>query len=420
MNLFGSKNKNFIPVKLLVMLTAAGLLVLAPVRVMGFFGTGLDNKEMEEVTLHRPGDWEDDVVLEEGEWEPVEGDTEVKESYSREKVDVTGINHVDNWRISEGEGGTPGRVGAGGGEWNAHYEADWAWGGEILPGIDMSDTVYIPSMGTTPEDNDIGYFRVARIEDESGKQDLVNPREVDGDDVSDSGYVLGEHVDGSSDHERARTFYPGTHGSHSEDWIVDIFEKGDKWVQTVDMMALNEIGPERFFARRSSYSTYRRDHNERVNINTATWEALKGVQMAGPPVDDPDSPVHFLTDEMVEKIIDARGEEVSDELPIMHSSSTDYPELSPQALGDGDTISATQEICDLFDEEEPDGYENFNCDVFQEYTMPASEGILFVQIVGGPLDENQEVHSQKTLEAVVDRRPLLLEEPLEVIFKRVY
>jgi len=385
-------------VKTILVTVMVGLFMLASGQVpaegsFSFFGDGLDNEEMEEITLHRPG-WEDDVALEE-EWDP----SEVVENYSREKIDVTGPNVNDNWEISEREGGTPGELAAGGGDWNAHYLADWAWGGEIADGVSVGDTVYVPSFSDSFQEGDFGYFRITAIHDESGKQDLDNPREVDCEGADYDGCVLGEHLDTG----RTMRIYS---------FAEEIMERDVEWVTTMDLMHVGHIGPERIAAFRPSYSAYRKSEAERVNINTASWEALMGIQIA-----DGDPP-EFMTDDMARELIEIRSGsgDVDGDLPVDSTTDDEYPELGPEYVtNQADTFSHVTEACDVLEDEN-----DFDCNVFSQYAMTGSEGLLWVEITGGRLNTEGDVMSSTHLQALVDRRPLALGEPLEVVYKRIW
>ena len=306
------------------------------------------------------------------------------------------------WPRSQGMyGGDPGEVP---GEVDSYHRA-WGWEGTIFNGIAMGDTVYVPSLQSSVQNGDIGLFRIRKIEDESGKQDLVRPRNLACQElIGAASCTLGEHT---SDGRTMRLF------SFAQD-IID--RDTDAWFKTADLLAINNLSQNRFEARRSSYSALRpnaaTDTKTTVNINTASWEALRGIQMSGPPVGSGD--VHMVTDEMAKAIIDERGSDVSSELPI--TSGDDYPELSPEAYPGGTPFESSSEACDLIGGLDP----NFQCNVFSEYTTVTSEGRFWVEVEGVSLNSNGEPRGSAQLEALVDRNPLInADQPIKILHLRV-
>ncbi len=377
---------------------------------------GLDRQQLEQIILRRPAPFEDDIVPFDG-W----AGKAVYPGRSMVKLDPGRVgeeNTRNNWGCYRGVcaaadelAANPGEVAAVGADWNAHFGADWFWGGEIVPGVSMGDTVFIPSFGSSPEPADFGYFRVEKIHDESGKQDLNNPRTAScisdaGGWVDNDGCVLGEHTDTG---RTMRLF----------NWAEDIMTRSRPWLTTFDLLDISNIGSARARALGASYSAYRQDFSDMVNLNTASWEALRGIQMAGEPHGSGDT--QFITNQLALEIIRLRGAppEVLAQLPVSSTSDDHFPELGPlAAAGNGELFDDIIELCDQLEQSEHAG--DFDCNVFQQYAMLGSEGIVQVEVVGGRIDGQGSPLSRSTVQAVVDRRPLFDGEPLKIMFMRSF
>jgi|GEM_PF-4406417 len=383
----------------------------------GIYDELYDGDDHEVLTFHRPGLEYDDLVIpaddDDNEWDlsADEEDAIFGEGHSLQKQDITGPDVNNNWDISDDPLGDPGDV-AGAGMWSSNFHEDWAWDGEIFGGNSIGDTVYMPSLSGSPADNDVGYFRITRIEDESGKQDLRNPRPLDCDESvagDTTSCVLGSYT--QDEDKSGRTMY--------EEWAEKIYARdADEWVNTSDLYFLTKdvfdnnsepVAVQRYRALRSSYSAFRTDEPQKVNINTATWEALRGIQVTDSNSSNGDTTM--LSNDMAMDIIDERGANLSGEL-----DSDDYdlfrnhhfPELSPEASGGGKPFESITDACDLLEDNYGD---DFDCDVFSEYAMVESEGIMWIQIEGGSINGGQVRTS-----ALVDRNPLIVGDPVQILY----
>lgn len=365
-----------------------------------FFTGGLYNEEMEDITINQPGGGSRTTMSSGNDW----GTGPVQPWISQEKVSLDGGEVEENW-TSSGPFGTPGVVpGAGDSYWDP-----WGWKGEIFSGVSMSDTVYLPSGSSSPQDGDIGGFRIVKIEDEGGKQSLQAPPSLLALDTSDG----------------ARTFT----NSEADEIINGDGSKNYAWLTPGDLVHIGGEGMTALTEKRHSYSVYRDTSVAKpipININTASYESLMGIQIHSDPSSLDSKEDGFMTEDMAKRLIDQRsGQAVSSNNCVGNSSCDDhFPELSkvaypPNSSGSG--FSSTQEACDILKSMN----DNFECGTFKKYTTIESTastggGVFSVWVKGFTLDKDGKILSELFLEAVVDRRPVVQGTgPLEIIYTRM-
>lgn len=153
------------------------------------------------------------------------------------------------------------------------------------------------------------------------------------------------------------------------------------------------------------YTTMRSDTtNSRVNVNTASYEALKGIQ-----VNPEGTTPTFMTDEMAREIIETRSCESNyrfgDTLPVEnYECNNNNPYVS--------TIQACEQLNTTAH------LPSLDCDVFTKTTTVSSGGIFRAE-VRGVVVEDGAVQSESIWEVMVDRTGV--ERPsgsLEIIFLR--
>ncbi len=363
-----------------------------------FLTGGLHNEQKEHIFLRR-GTASDRRILDSGEsWLP---DAEVAPMISMEKQDLDGDNKADNWDESD-TGGTPGEVPALGKD---DFTECWGWGGEFFgdgSGVHLGDTVYLPSESTTYTDGDYGYFKIVDIQDEAGKQNLVTPPTKKALDTED---------------EPAARSLTSTQSTQ-------VMNRADsQWLTGGDMMYISDLGVKRVMnpdsGRINVYSVYREGMDSKaININTASYESLRGIQMNSDTTADPAA---FLTDDMARAIIEQRSgltgtavmENLSDILALEKTEQDQY------ASGSGASpFSAEKTACSLLE----DGSDNFECTTFKQYSKVNSDGIFRARVVGVPLTSEGKKGVQVRLEAVVDRSELVEYDTgtLKILYMRKY
>lgn len=344
-----------------------------------FLSGGLHDRTQEHLVFHRPGT-NREILAGQLAWLP---NNDVKALTSREKQSpITTENLPQNWGESALKG-TPGRVPLG-----DHHHEVWGWGGEIISGVAMGDTVYLPSGDSSAQNGDIGLFVIEKIEDESGKHDLKTPPSVGA-------------IDGGN--ATLRTFsFPVSQ------YVFDRNE--EEWITSGDMMAIDDVGKGKWIEARSLYSSYR--EGDEININTALFEALRGIQVNPAP--------EFLAQDDALAIIENRSPLTNITAPTNaeEAQQLDRDEAKSYQNTGGVPFTRATQACDVID---PANYSyGFSCSIFANHVRTSSEGVFRAVVRGATIDGNGDVIGSSLFEIIVDRRPIETGSgPMKVIYSRI-
>ncbi|MFB6344602.1 MAG: hypothetical protein ABEK50_02340, partial [bacterium] len=372
-----------------------------------FLTDGLMDSEMENIELR--GSSSNDLVLSSGSWSQ---DCALVESGCY-KSEVDASNDASHWNNRTRPDGTPGEV-----PFVEHHGEQWGWGGEMkLSGVtvELDKPICFPSLVNCNPDNlqggSLGYIEFLRIEDESGKMNIINP-------PTEAGYDtyslrLGADVAGSEPDSEARSFL-GAHHSYDPSKNIYNIDHSDSelWLSPGGLVAPEDVVYKGEDYQSNSldeyehvYTTMRSDTgNRRINLNTAPYESLHGIQINPSSSSDP----MYMTEKMVEKIIERRnckntfksGETLADE----NYDCSDYRPFY--------TVAGA---CDYL---QSDVTTPINCSTFQNYASVSSGGI-FKAVIRAVVTEDGEKQSSSTWEAYVDRRFATDPgKPMRIMFKR--
>lgn len=254
------------------------------------------------------------------------------------------------------------------------FTENWGWGGEIKSGVPMGDTVYLPSGSPAPESNDIGFFRIVEIEDESGKQNLKTP-------------VSAKALD-TNNNPAARSL--------SSNQASEVLNRSDsEWLTTQDLRYIPYVSD--VDTVKKVYSAFRTD--TKINVNTASYESLRGIKMN---TDTTTSP-NYLDNDLALDIIKRRsGYDASPPNSTSDIQTIETQEKNQYKNGNGNPFTDLDDLCNrsLFN-----NHSKFNCNVFKQYARVTSEGIFRIKVVGGGLTPSGEIGGTVPFEAYVDRDP---------------
>lgn len=263
-----------------------------------------------------------------------------------------------------------------------HFGEPWGWGGHLLPGVSYDEPVYVPSLETRPGERTIGFFRVLRLEDEGGKINLRDPP------AEPSLQV--DSLEGGGVTERS--FGP----ERAKRVLEFVREHPDQLMTLGGLLGVSGIGPASLREIRRVYSNYRtknRDH--RINVNTAPYEALRGLQVNPGGT----SPI-FMTEPMAEAVIARRSCSPIDRAPH-RISREDY---SP-GCGSSRPFRTVDELCRHLNLRRPGGVlDSVSCGVLKRHATTGSNGFLRAVVRGVTLNDAGGTVSETCLDVVVDRR----------------
>jgi hypothetical protein len=371
-----------------------------------FLTNGLNNSQLENISLE-DGSGNGDEVLSSGSWPPAVPELKI----SRFNAPLGSENIKDNWPES-GKGGTPGEVNVG----VDHFDERWGWGGEIVDGIPMTSKVFLPSLKSSYQPGDIGYFKITNIEDESGKINLLADGRNPDSAADRSKLYIG------NDLRRANI----TEGDAKA--IINFANEniaGDSWASPGDFFTADENvsnpgtllagGLDVWLKRRHVYtgslpSSY--PDTKSININTAPYEALRSIPISA-------NEEHFVTEKMAKELIEFRsGDAVSEN----SNTNITIPQENYQNNNEPTNpynYSTARSACDLstFKNEG-----DFNCDAFSKYVRTNSAGIFRVIVRGVAVDSSGDTQGSTKMEAMVDRTGLTdgSGDGMKVIYKRTY
>lgn len=298
----------------------------------------------------------------------------------------------------------------GGNSYDAFTE-NWGWGGNIMDGVSTGDTIYVPSGNNSYTDGDIGYFRIETIQDESGKHSVKNPLNS-GSDTSLARQVL----DGDTD---PNGFPLRTLGKSEAENLLnpeDLPESDTKWISAGDLALFSGINKE----YRNIGSIYREDG--KINVNTAPFEALKGIKMRDFSDTDDDnchySCDYFLTPDLIITIMESRSgaglSKPSDDADDTVAVKLHKQEKKSFINGGGSAFTSKTDVRDAIQDEAPGNIDDFQFDEFKKHIRLNSEGIFRVVVRGVSMDAENDPVNAVTLEAYVDRS----QNPMRIISLR--
>lgn len=342
------------------------------------------------------------------------------------KARVDGSQSSENWNNLSIPGGTPGEV-----EFVDHLDEEWAWGGKLFTlaadSIPLGDPICVPSMTSCPNPTstmpagDFGFFEFLRIEDESGKINVLNPPIQTGYETEPHSLKLGKgnedsagaSINSDDPSVPGRSFLGAFHTYTPAKDIADYPDSSPTlWMSPGGMMTVGGIVPgEAGYVNNTMddyehvYTTMRSDtQNRRININTAPYEALKAIQIQ-PEGSDPT----FLTEAMAKKIIETRSCESSytpgETLPLENYDCTDN---TPFFTG--------RQACQFLNSSK-DVSNTINCTIFASNATTSSGGIFRAE-VRGVVVEDSVARSEAIWEVMVDRTAANRGGKVKVIFVR--
>lgn len=265
-----------------------------------------------------------------------------------------------------------------------HFGEPWGWGGKLLPGVSYHEPVYVPSLESRPREQTIGFFRIARVEDEGGK---INLRDPPADPPLQVDSLEGG---GATD----RSFGPVRAGRV----LGFTREHPDQLLTLGGLLGVHGIGPASLREIRRVYSNYRRKNGDhRINVNTAPYESLRGLQVNPTGT----SPI-FMTEPMAEAVIARRSCSPIDRAPH-RIRREDYS----TGCGSSRPFRTVTELCRHLNLRQPGGViGQVNCEVLKRHATTNSNGFLRAVVRGVTLDDDGGTVTETCLDVVVDRRGL--------------
>ncbi len=263
-----------------------------------------------------------------------------------------------------------------------HFGESWGWGGELLPGIAYDEAVYVPSLETRPGERTLGFFRIVRLEDEGGEINLKDP-------PADPSLQV-DSLEGGGVTERS--FGP----ERAERVLGFTRDHPDQLMTLGGLLGVHGIGPGSLRGIRRVYSNYRRkDGDRRINVNTAPYESLRGLQ-----VNPGETSPTFMTEAMAEAVIARRSCSPIDRAPH-RIRLEDY---SP-GCGSSRPFRTVGELCGHLNLKQPGGViEPVSCEVLKRHATTSSNGFLRAVVRGVTLNDEGQTVSETCLDVVVDRR----------------
>lgn len=293
-----------------------------------------------------------------------------------------------------------------------HHGENWGWGGRLARGVPVNVPVYLPSFAVNARPGDYGFFLVQRIEDLSGKINLM---------------VEGSDTHPRFDTRRDRPFDTGVYrvrgagGVYYRNLSADAAgsviryaraktpTNGDTWWSPGELLTNEPDGSSGSLVAGSASTWHESTQvttglnppadGKKINLNTAPYEALRTL-----PVREDLSA--FLTQSEAENLIESRSGEdpVSrDEHPEFHVHEQDYRD------GDESPFTGASEACDVPYVTIPDC-----AGVFSRSATVRSRGLFRVVVLGVSLRSNGDTLGVVRLETMVDRRG----GTLEVLYRR--
>lgn len=294
------------------------------------------------------------------------------------------------------------------------FTDSWGWGGQLKDGISTGDTVYVPSGSSDYQDGDIGYFRIERIEDESGKHNVKDPLNAGTNEL-----LAARALDGDSDPDEAPGLRTLTQRQSENMADKSTIPTDTGWISPGDMLYVSYLGESKFEEYKQIGSVYRTDG--KINVNTAPYETLLGVQMRNfsdtdPSNCDDDPCVYFLDDEMAREIImqTRSGASLSEPSNAEEAAALYDQERTSYQNGSGDPFETRDEVVNAIQSASPEYIEDFQDTTFRSKIRVDSEGIFRVLVRGVSMDAKNDPVNAVTLEAFVDRS----QDPMEIISLR--
>lgn len=278
-----------------------------------------------------------------------------------------------------------------------HFGEPWGWGGTLLPGVASTERVYVPSLSAHPRAETVGYFELVRLEDEGGKINLWDPPAEPG---RDTASLAGGGAGG-------RSFNRKLAGR-----VLRFVRKHPDRLMTLGgLLGVRGIGPGSLPSIRRIYSNYRTStDDEPLNVNTAPYESLRGLQV------NPDGRTPAtMTRAMAEAVIARRS--CSSIARAPHRIRREN--YRPGCHSKNPFVSA-EDLCTYLNEEQPGNViHEISCGVLEQYAAVSSGGFLSAVVRGVALDENGGTVAATCLGVVVDRRARSSGSgPLEVVHRR--
>ncbi|MFB6344287.1 MAG: hypothetical protein ABEK50_00735 [bacterium] len=378
-----------------------------------FFYHGLHNIFNETITIEPPvsSEYDSKVVVRNG-W-----DTYGRVNLSRTKKTLHLANRAEHWPLSPYEG-TP--------SWGItqgvdHFGESWGWGGSVEGSVQLNERIYLPSLSNNGEGNNYGYFKFKRIEDESGKIDLLT-RGRDSSTASDTWELTSEMArkeSGDAKIYRALSTSSPNKVQRAYEYPKGNLDIDTHWLSYGEIFTNRKGGTEPFLTGTLGqfkeythvYTGYREESNRKhLNINTAPYESLLTIPIKS--YDGSNAP-NFVTHDMALEIIKQRnGGQPADK------EESDYYIIPNESYGDDSSegLQRYDPICsDL-----KDLHSNFNCSTFRQHTTFKSEGVFRAVILGVAQNDEGDTIGTTTLDAVVDRRPLQNSNPPEILYLRTH
>lgn len=258
-----------------------------------------------------------------------------------------------------------------------HFGESWGWGGTLLPGVPATERVYVPSLKTNPRTEEAGYFELVRLEDEGGKIDLRDPPADPG---RDTASLAGGGVGGRSfTRKQARR-------------VLRFVRKHPHQLMTLGgLLGVKGIGPGSLPSIRRVYSPYR---SKLLNVNTAPYEALRGLQV-NPAGHAPT----FMTRAMAEAVMARRSCS-----SVARSPHRIRPEDYRPGCSSSNPFVGPKDLCTYLNREQPGNViHKVSCDVLEQHVTASSSGFLSAVVRGVALDENGGTVAETCLGVVVHR-----------------
>lgn len=281
------------------------------------------------------------------------------------------------WNFSDRHG-SPGRVEDG---FDAFADRQnlgtdqWGWTGNLIGSAQTSDSIYVPSLETSRQPGDVGVFEVMRIEDESGKHDLKSPPSL-----------------------TALTSEVSLDRTLSNPIAQNVITKSDSvWMTTGDLLDVSGVNTTNYDHFQHSYSVHRKEgpEGDRININTASYEALRGIQISSNPGTTP----AYVTDEMAKDIIERRS---GSNQSVSDPDNDGYYELNEEVY-DGGTPRPFYNIYNVEDLQSFENTPSFNNFTFLNFATVRSEGIFTVYLRGIHFNAIGRENGETVYRAVVRR-----------------
>lgn len=295
------------------------------------------------------------------------------------------------------------------------FSENWGWGGEWKQGVDMGDTVYVPSGQSSYQPGDRGFFKLMLVQDESGKHDLRDPLNTGSDTITAI-----QSLDGDSDPDEA----PGLrtlNDRKASNLVTSSSGPADtQWISAADMIWVSWIGPATWREYRNIGSPYRNDG--KINVNTAPYEALLGIQMRSKSDSDStncmdiDRCAYFVRDQIARTLMESRSGVSSLDEPSNTGEAEQlyHDEKQGYLSGSGTPFTTKQDACDAITTANPNYEMDFQCSEFKNHIRVDSEGVFRVKIEGGTVNSSGEKLNEIVIEAYVDRST----NPVEIIYLR--